>query len=112
MTTQRQPAASLVQVKDSGIHGKGLFAAASIPADTLLLTIEGRPTAEDGTYVIWETEEDGTPAGFLITNEARYVNHARDANAAFFGRELWSLRPIRKGEEITHHYGPDWDDLD
>ncbi len=99
-----------VYVEDSGIHGRGLFAARDLEADTLILTIEGRPTQEDGVHVIWVHVGEAME-GFEITNEARYVNHSRSPNAAFFDEELWSLRRIRKGEEITHHYGPDWDDL-
>jgi SET domain-containing protein len=95
--------APLAVVGDSPIHGRGLFAARDIPADTLILRIEGRPTKRDGAHVIW-TQDDRGDHGFLVTNEARFVNHADDANAAFFDMELWSLRRIRKGEEITHDY--------
>ena len=108
-----RPAALLpFEVRDSGIHGKGLFATADIPADTHIVTIEGRPTRRDGTYVIWTVEEGEQPEGFLITNDAKYVNHSRKPNAAFYDLELWSLRRIRKGEEITHHYGADWNEID
>ncbi len=98
-------------VKESGIHGKGLFAARAIPADTLIIAIEGVTTRRDGPYVIWSDDESGSLQGLRITNAARYVNHARVPNAAFFGDELWSLRGIRRGEEITHHYGSDWDEI-
>lgn len=101
-----------VTVKKSPRHGKGLFAAEDIPADTLILTIEGRPTKRDGTYVIWTLEEGEKPEGFLITNDAKYVNHSRKPNAAFYEFELWSLRHIATGEEILHHYGADWADRD
>ena len=107
--TKKLPA---VVVKSSPLHGKGLFAAEDIPADTLILTIEGRPTSRDGIYVIWQYEDDGEPQGFLVTNDAKYVNHSRKPNAAFYEFELYSLRRIRKGEEILHHYGPDWVDID
>lgn len=102
---------ALFHVLDSGIHGKGLFAAAQIPGDTLIITIEGRATKRDGTYVIWSEDGAGTPQGLRITNDARFVNHSTKPNAAFFGEELWSLRRIRKGEELTHHYGSDWNDV-
>jgi SET domain-containing protein len=98
-------------VKTSGIHGKGLFAARAIPADTLIIAIEGKPTTRDGTYVIWSDDDDGELQGLRITNDARFANHSAKPNAAFYGDELWSLRAIRRGEELTHHYGSDWDDL-
>ena len=40
------------------------------------------------------------------------MNHAKRPNASFFGTELWSLRAIRKDEEITHNYGEAWEELD
>ncbi len=102
--------APLTRVEDSGIHGKGLFATANIPADTLIMSIEGKKTSKDGIYVIWIETDDG-PEGFEITSDARYVNHDANPNAIFYDDELWSLRRIRKGEEITHHYGDDWNEL-
>ncbi len=111
MATRRATKLPKVHVKDSGIHGKGLFASEDIPADVHILTIEGRPTTRDGTYVIWTFEDRDEPEGFLITNDAKYVNHSTKPNAAFYEFELWSLRRIRKGEEILHHYGPDWNDV-
>ena len=99
----KEPKAPTTYVGKSPIHGRGLFAARDIPADTILLRLEGRPTQRDGSYVIWWEDETGEH-GFRVTNDARYVNHADEANAAFFDMELWSLRRIRKGEEITHDY--------
>ncbi|MDA1193887.1 MAG: SET domain-containing protein [Planctomycetota bacterium] len=113
MPTKRAPrpadALPAVHVRDSGIHGRGLFAGQDIPKNALILRIEGRATQRNGTYVIWSESERGEPEGFLITNDARFVNHATRPNAAFYDHDLWSLRAIRKGEEITHHYGADWD---
>ena len=102
--------APLIRVGPSAIHGQGLFAAVDIPADTVVLVIEGRPTDEDGEHVIWVHGEEGME-GFEIVNEARYVNHSTQPNAAFYDEELISLRAIAAGEEITHHYGTDWEDL-
>lgn len=105
MTRTRLPA---VRVAPSGLHGQGLFADEDIPADVCILPLVGRPTGRDGPHVLWIEEEEGPPRGLRLTNEARYVNHARDANAALYDEGLYSLRSIRKGEEITHDYGPDW----
>ena len=100
--------APLYEVRSSGIHGRGLFATESIPADTLIGTIEGKPTTRHGAYTIWFEDESGEAEGLRITNALRFVNHARPPNAAFFDTELWSLRRIRPGDEITHDYGPGW----
>jgi SET domain-containing protein len=100
-----------VRVEDSGIHGKGLFALEAIPADTLILPIEGRPAAEDGIHVLWTEDERGEWSGLEVTNDARYVNHSVAPNAGLFDDGLWSIEAIRAGEEITHHYGVEWDDV-
>ena len=109
-TDARGKAQPPIRVGKSKIHGQGLFATADFPADTLILALAGRPTDEDGEHVIWFHGEDGME-GFEITNEARFVNHARKPNAVFYDEELWTLRAIRRGEEITHDYGEDWRDL-
>ena len=100
-----------VHVEESGIHGKGLFASRDIEADTKIIPIKGKPAADDGIYVLWWIEEDGSEKGMEVTNEARYVNHDANPNAAYFDTHVWSLRKISKGEEITHDYGAEWADL-
>jgi len=94
-----------VEVRKSPIHGKGLFAAESIPKNTLIGKYEGMFTREDGMHVLWIDEEFGIDG----QNVLRYVNHDSDANADFEEEELWSKRRIAKGEEITHDYGDGWD---
>jgi SET domain-containing protein len=93
----------LVHVKKSSIHGRGLFARKDIPADALLGALEGVPTERDGAYVIWAVDATGS-SGLRITNVLRFVNHAKEPNACFCEMELWTLRPIKAGEEITHDY--------
>ena len=96
-------------VAKSPIHGRGLFAARNIPKNTLIEAIEGMPTKRDGSHVIWSEDKRGNESGIRITNACRFVNHAKKPNAGFFGLELWSVRAIKKGEEITHNYGESWD---
>ena len=100
-----------VYVDESPLHGKGLFAAKDIPNDTLIIPVVGKPTDEDGIYVLWWTDKSGD-VGFEVTNEARFVNHSAKPNAAYYEDGVWSIRKIKKGEEITHHYGDAWKDLD
>lgn len=95
----------LIAVQESGIHGRGLFAKAPIPAESLILRAAGRRTRRNGDHVLWLVDDEGRDRGLLVTNEARYVNHDDEPNACFYGEELWSLRAIRAGEEITHDYG-------
>lgn len=109
------PPAVAVVVKPSSIHGLGLFAEQTIEPDTLIGVYEGprvAPPGDDdsiGDHVLWIEDDRGCVFGIDGHNELRYVNHSANANAAFYGVELWSLRRIEPGEEITHHYGSDWE---
>lgn len=99
-----------IEVKESPIHGLGLFAAADLPEDIHLGNYEGQETDEDDTYVLWvEREIGGEVYGIDGKNELRYLNHSPRPNAEFDGDQLYTLRPISKGEELTVHYGEEWD---
>lgn len=88
-------------VAESPIHGKGLFAAKRIKADVSLGRLHGMLTDEDGTYILWLTDE----LGFEITNEFRFINHDSNPNCALTDTEVITLRAIEKDEELTHDYG-------
>ena len=100
----------LAYVDDSPIHGKGQFARTDIPSDAHVGTYEGPATREDGMHVLWVwNDDDETWEGIDGRNEMRFLNHSGDPNAEWWGNELYSTRPIAKGEEITFHYGEDWE---
>jgi len=69
-----------VFVASSPVHGKGLFAAKRIKADTVLGRLHGMPTFDDGIYVLWITDE----LGLELTNDFKYINHNSDPN--YMGR--------------------------
>ncbi len=108
--TTYPPRATLYRLGESRIHGRGLFAAADIPKGTCIGVFDGPRTKRDGPHVLWVQEEDGTVYGVRGTNALRYLNHAAKPNAELDGQELWSLRRIREGQEITIHYGAEWRD--
>jgi SET domain-containing protein len=97
-----------VIVRRSGIHGRGLFAAEPIRRGTFIGRYEGRKTQRDGAYVLWIDDGERT-YGVAGKNQLRFVNHSRRPNAYFDGDELWSMKAIQAGEEITFHYGADWE---
>jgi len=100
----------LACVAESPIHGKGLFARIDIPEDTWIGTYEGPATKTDGMHVLWlYDEETGDWEGIDGKNEMRFLNHSPKPNAEWWDNELYSIRDIGKGEEITFHYGEDWD---
>ena len=111
------------EVKDSPIHGKGLFAKATIT--------QGEIVAIKGGYILnaqgrEEMEKELGPAEIQITEDffiapvqreerdgsMLYSNHSCDPNIAIQGQIVFvAMRDITLGEELTH----DWattDDLD
>src|SRR5215210_1900939 len=110
-------------VKDSPIHGKGLFAKATIP--------QGEIVAVKGGYILnaqeWaEMEQELGSAEIQIAEDffiapvrkgeraggMLYTNHSCDPNIAIQGQIIFvAMRNVTSGEELTH----DWattDDLE
>lgn len=100
----------IVYVDDSGIHGRGVFAARSIASGAYIGTFAGPRARRDSMYVLWVYVSDGEDAavGRIGRNMLRFLNHAPCCNAAFEDFDLYATRPIRRGDEITIDYG--WDE--
>jgi len=90
-----------VFVATSPVHGKGLFTARRIKADTVIGRLEGMPTFDDGIYVLWITDE----LGLELTNDFKYINHDKNPNAAYSDLDVTILRDVEAGEELLHDYG-------
>jgi len=89
----------------SAIHGMGLFARCTIPADSLIGYLQGEATDEDGMYVLWLDHE----RGFRVSGDLKYINHSDTPNACYYDDlSVVALRDIAPGEEITHNYEADW----
>ena len=101
----------LTYVTDSKIHGKGLYAKVDIESGTFLGEYLGPEATRNGSHVLWVYDDEGV-VGRSGKNKLRYLNHSQDHCAEFEGFELYAVRPIRAGEEITINYGDDWDDID
>ncbi len=96
-------------VDSSPIHGRGLFARRSIKVDEYIGTYEGKRTQKNGMHVLWLwNEERERWEGIDGENEMRFLNHADDPNADWWGEDLYATRSIEKDEEITFDYG--WND--
>ena len=100
---------TLVEVRESGIHGLGVFAAKRIAKGTHIGDILGRRTMRNNDHVLWIEGDDGKTFGLEPWNELRFTNHSDKPNAVFYGAELHALRAIAKGEEITFDYNGDVD---
>lgn len=98
-------------VGESSIHGRGLFAARRIRSGAKIGEYRGPKTQRDGMHVLWVEGDDGEYFGINGKNGLRYLNHSSAPNAYFDGADLYAERSIAKGEEITFHYGEDWEDV-
>ncbi|MDX9925687.1 MAG: SET domain-containing protein [Ignavibacteriaceae bacterium] len=109
-----------VSVKDSPLHGKGIFSNQFIPSDTLILVIKGeeidgtecerRENEEDNVYIFWNGDDS-----YIDTNNSdkiKFINHDCKPNCYVDNDEednlcLYALRDINKDEELTIDYGYD-----
>jgi len=92
---------SKIYVDDSPIHGKGLFASATIAKGELIGKIQGTPAKRNGPHVLWVDES----TGIRVHCDLKYINHSDSPNACYYDTlEVIALRRIRAGEEITHDY--------
>jgi SET domain-containing protein len=102
---------AMIEVKESAIHGKGVFAVRAILREDHIGTFEGPRVEEDGTHVLWVYDEISDQwYGIKGENDLRFLNHSNKPNAEFNSAgELHALRSIASGEEITIHYGEEWE---
>ena len=107
-----------VEVKESPVHGKGIFAVSDIPEEKIILVIEGevidgnecerREEEENNVYIFWNGDEC-----YIDTNNSqkiKYINHDCDPNCYVEERDekslyLMSLKEIKAGEELAIDYG-------
>lgn len=95
-----------VEVKQSRIHGMGLFAKKTIRQGEIIGVIKPKPAKKDGPHVLWVTEDEG----YKVDGPLKFINHCPDANACYYDDlTVVALQDIAAGDEITHNYGDDWD---
>jgi SET domain-containing protein len=109
-------------VRDSKVHGKGVFATRKIPAGTRIVEYEGeridwketirRENAKpaDSYHTFFFSLEDGRIIdGGSGGNEARWINHACEPNCEAQEEDgrvfIYALRDIARGEELNYDYG-------
>ncbi|MFI4859065.1 MAG: SET domain-containing protein [Phycisphaerales bacterium JB063] len=94
----------MIEVKESPLHGRGLFARTLIPAHTVIGYLVTEPADEhehDGPYILWVDGERPVK----VTCDLRFINHSDAPNAAYYDDlSVMSLRDIQPGEEILHDY--------
>ena len=99
-----------IEVRPSPLSGRGVFATAPIRAGERVGRFIGERTVRDGRYVCWIEFDDGW-RGYRGRGRLRFLNHADQPNSEFNGLDLYALRGIRKGDEVTIDYGDgyEWD---
>lgn len=104
----------MFEVRESPLHGRGLFATQYIPEDTVigwLKTKKAKKKKHDlnGPYILWI---DGDKP-VRVTCDMRFINHSDQPNAAYYDDlSVMALRDIEPGEEIVHNYMGDAADDD
>ena len=107
---------NLLIVKDSGIHGKGLFSTVDIAEGSKIFVIEGEAISEEecikreadgNVYIFWNKSNYIDTS---MTNKIKYINHNCDCNCDVLENDEESLmlvayRDIKAGEELTIDYG-------
>lgn len=109
----------MVEVRSSSRHGRGLFATRDIVPGLLVATCPVLVLDADDRIAVEETpvgqmlvEWDDDGAAGLPLGEVALVNHADAPNCELVtddtgtgpNVELWSCRPVSRGEELTIDY--------
>jgi len=112
----------LLDLKTSGIDGRGMFARAEIFAGDRIIEYTGeriskeesRRRCSEGNNYVFHINQEFDLDGSIESNLARFINHscAPNAEAELEDDRIWIIasRNIAPGEEITFNYGYDLDD--
>ncbi len=120
--TQAASDARRIQVRKSGVHGKGVFALRAIPAGTRLIEYTGEridwPEAmrrhphdpADPNHTFYFSLDDGRVIDANHGgNASRWINHACDPNCEADETDgrvfIDALRDLEAGEELFYDYG-------
>jgi SET domain-containing protein len=99
-----------IDVRESLVHGKGVFARSRLRKGQRVGRFEGESTTRNGTYVLWLIDEEGREFGIRGRNALRFLNHGRPANAEFRDDELFAIRNVQPGDELLIDYGEAYTD--
>ena len=132
----REPITSkYIEVRESEIHGTGVFAKTKVPKDkkgieyigekitkkesarrSIALIEKNQGSQTDGAVYIFEVNKRHDIDGNIPENTARFINHSCDPNCEpdVIKNRVWliSSRKIKKGEELGYNYGFDLEDYE
>ncbi len=122
LRTASVPQHPSIEVRASGVHGKGVFATAAIPKATTLIEYVGElltwakaqkrhphdPNDPNHTFFFHIDDKHVIDAA-VGGNDARWINHACDPNCEADEVEgrvfIKTLRKLKAGEELNYDYG-------
>jgi SET domain-containing protein len=116
------PASSSIIVRNSKVHGRGVFATRKIPEGSFIIEYMGERISEREANRRKAADPDNPFHTFFFSlengkmidgdaggNEARWINHSCEPNCE--AREekgriyIHALRDIKRGEELNYDYG-------
>lgn len=120
-------AEALWELKQSGIHNKGMFAAQDIPKGTRIIEYVGEKITKKeslkrcleweekarkkgaGLVYIFDLDKKYDLDGNIDENPAKYINHSCEENCEAVDEEgriwIYSVKKISKGDELFFDYG-------
>lgn len=116
--------AQLYEVRESGIHGQGVFAVQEIPTGARVVEYIGERISkaeslrrrQDGNLFVFIVTDTVDIDGAVEWNPARFINHscAPNCEARMEEDRIWiiALRDIAPGEELSFNYGYDLQDYE
>jgi SET domain-containing protein len=116
-TKSRKATAPVIEVRESGVHGKGAFALQRIRKGRRIIEYVGErmpwhAASEDPddphTFLFGLTDGDVVINAAIGGNDSRWINHSCDPNCATEEEDdrifVYALRAIRPGEELFYDY--------
>lgn len=113
----------LYEVRNSRIHGKGVYAKTNVKKGTSIIQYKGEKISKEESYkrtlklsenpsgpqvYVFELDQNHDLDGDIPSNDAKYINHSCDPNceAVNYGGEIFidTIKDIKSGEEITFNY--------
>jgi len=120
-----------IEVRDSGIQGRGVYAVRRIPKETWIIEYTGEIISHEECDRRYDDESMDRHHTFLFVknedevidalhegSDARFINHSCAPNCEAIADEedggIWivALRDIARGEELTYDYGYEVADTD
>lgn len=97
---------SRVEVRESKVHGLGVFATRNFGSGEVVARFAGRRVDREGMYVVPQVDALGKTDHVELSGDVRFLNHSCSANAKLVRFALVAVKPIPRGKEVTIDYGP------